>query len=403
MAEKGKSTEELQSPNLFSPLELQSPFCSSPEDFEYLDFDALIRRRDQRKALERPLTILRESIAKQTDFSLSLAQHVISTVAKDTNFVFSPLSMHVVLCMVAAGSSGPTRVQFLGYLKSMSVEELNSLSSQVATLLLADGGPLGGPRLSFADGVWVDQSLTLKPAFKEIVENEYKAASNHVDFENKAYEVREEVYAWAEKETNGLIKDLLPSGSVNSLTKLILANALYFKGAWVDKFDASLTKDDDFFLSNGTSVRVPFMSSWERQSMHAFDGFKVLRLPYEQGDDNRRDFRVPKFKINFGFEATKVLQGQGLVLPFSPGGLTEMVENGEGLKISRFFHKSCIEVDEQGTEAAAASACVIDEEYCLIEEEVVDFVADHPFLFVVREDVSGAVLFVGQVLNPKAS
>ncbi|GFP78885.1 serpin-zx [Phtheirospermum japonicum] len=197
--------------------------------------DAGNKRRDQRKALERPLTILRQSVAKQTDFSLSLAEHVISTKAKDTNFVFSPLSMHVVLCMVAAGSSGPTRDQFLGYLKSKSVEELNSLSSQV--------------------------SLTLKPAFREIVENEYKAASNQVDFRNKSDKVREEVNAWAEKETNGLIKDLLPPRSVDSTTRLIL---------------------------DGASVRVPFMTSWERQYIRSFKGFKVLSLPYERGDDNRR-------------------------------------------------------------------------------------------------------------------
>ncbi|GFQ01716.1 serpin-zx [Phtheirospermum japonicum] len=140
------------------------------------------KRRDDHK---RHGTKLGESIVKQTDFSLSLAKHVISTKAKATNFVFSPLSMHDVLCMVAAGSAGPTRTQFLGYLKSRSVADLNSLSSQIATLLFADGGPLGGPRLSFADGVWVDQTLTLKPAFQEVVQNYYKATSNHVDFRNK--------------------------------------------------------------------------------------------------------------------------------------------------------------------------------------------------------------------------
>ncbi|GFP78888.1 serpin-zx [Phtheirospermum japonicum] len=367
---------------------------------------------------------LRESIVKQTDFSLSLAQHVISTEAKDTNFVFSPLSIHVVLCMVAAGSAGPTRDQLLGYLKSKSVEELNSLSSQVATLLFADGGPLGGARLSFAEGVWVDQTLTLKPAFKEILENDYKAAFDHVDFLNKADEVRKEVSAWAEKETNRLIKNLLPSVSVDSTTKLILANALYFKGTWVNKFEKSLTKDDGFFLSNGTSVRVPFMTSRRKQCIRSFQGFKVLKLPYQHGDDNRTfsmliylpdaidglpslveklgsvpgfmqshlpsgwlsvgDFRVPKFKINFGFEASEVLQGQGLVLPFLP-----------------LFHKSCIEVDEQGTEAVAASGGSRGGCSMRFVEEKVDFVADHPFLFVVREDVSGGLLFVGQLVKPK--
>lgn len=128
---------------------------------------------------------LRQSILNQTDVSFSLAKHVISTHAKETNLVFSPLSIHVVLGLIAAGSKGPTQDQLLGFLKSKSTEELNSLSSQLVNLLFADGGPLGGPRLSFANGIWVDQSVSLKPAFQEIVENDYKAASSHVDFQNK--------------------------------------------------------------------------------------------------------------------------------------------------------------------------------------------------------------------------
>ncbi|KAL6493220.1 hypothetical protein OROGR_032979 [Orobanche gracilis] len=393
---------------------------------------------------------LRESILNQTDVSLSLAKHVVSTKAKDANLVFSPLSIHVVLGLIAAGSGGPTRDQLLGYLKSKSAEELRSLSSQLVTLLFADGGPLGGPRLSFANGVWVDQSLTLKPAFKQIVENDYNAASNHVDFQTKltaqrmaAVEVTEEVNKWADKVTDGLIKDILPSDAVDSATRLIFANAVYFKGAWNEKFDASLTKDHDFFLSNGGSVRAPFMTSKKKQYVRAFDDFKVLSLPYKQGDDKRRfsmcfflpdardglpalvekigsksgfvenhlpyqqvkvgDFRVPKFKIGFGFEASEVLKGQGLVLPFSGDGLTEMVDSsaGQNLYVSSIFHKSFIEVNEEGTEAAAASAGVVKLRAFLVEE-MLDFVADHPFLFVVREDGTGVVIFIGQVLNPLA-
>ncbi|KAK6160765.1 hypothetical protein DH2020_004146 [Rehmannia glutinosa] len=468
-----------------------------------------------------------ESILSQTDVSLSLAKHVISTKAKDTNFVFSPLSIHVVLGLIAAGSKGPTQDQLLGYLKSKSAEELNSLSSQLVTLLFADGGPLGGPLLSFANGVWIDQSLTLKPAFKEVVENAYKAASNHADFQTKthfnhramhayhpsmypwsaeasdssyraatirlqslefglhlinhpccysrvsrlpvpidvvtgfasdstrrnwsclcpsspvAVEVTKEVNTWADKETNGLIKDILPSGSVDATTRLILANAVYFKGAWNEKFDASITKDHDFFLLNGTSVQVPFMTSKKKQYVRAFDDFKVLGLPYKQGEDKRkfsmyfflpdakdglpalvekigsksgfiehhlpyqqvkvRDFRIPKFKINFGFEASEVLKGQGLVLPFSGDGLTEMVDStvGKNLYVSSIFHKSFIEVNEEGTEAAAATAGMVMLMALRIEDKV-DFVADHPFVFVVREDMTGVVLFIGQVLNPLA-
>lgn len=259
----------------------------------------------------------------------------------------------------------------------------------------------------------------------------------------KAVEATNEVNQWAEKETNGLIKEVLSSGSVDASTRLIFANALYFKGAWAAKFDASKTKDQWFYLLNGSSVQVPFMTSNEDQFVRAFDGFKVLGLPYNQGEDKRRfsmyfflpnakdglsalmervssesgfldrhlpyqevelgEFRIPKFKISFGFEASKVLKGLGLVLPFSGGeGLTEMVDSptvGRNLYVSSIFHKSFIEVNEEGTEAAAASAAVVQLRGLSFPEKI-DFVADHPFLFVIREDMTGVVLFIGHVLNP---
>ncbi|CAA0816298.1 Serpin-ZX [Striga hermonthica] len=395
---------------------------------------------------------LRQSIAVQTDFSSWLAKHLISTHVKDNtthvkdnNFVFSPLSIHVVLAMVAVGAGRPARDQLLRYLMFDSIEELNSLSSQIATRLLADGGPLGGPLMSIVNGAWIERSLALKPAFKETIENAYGSTVGHVDFRNQFNAVREAVNAWAEEKTNGLIKNLLPPGSVTSTAKLILANALYFKGAWDSEFDPSLTRVHDFFLLNGSSVRVPFMTSFDNQFALAFDEFKVLKLRYQKGQDtrafsmyfflpnardglqalvekfgsisgfiehhspNRRvkmgDFRLPKFRITFDFEASEFFKKQGLVLPFC-GGLTEMVYSDpyNPLEISLFFHKAYVEVDEQGTEAAAASACV-NVVGCGIyrQEDLFDFVADHPFLFVIREETSGVVLFVGQVVNPLLS
>lgn len=259
----------------------------------------------------------------------------------------------------------------------------------------------------------------------------------------KAAEVTSTVNSWAEKETSGLIKEVLPSGSVDSTTRLIFANALYFKGAWDEKFDASATKESDFHLLNGSSVRVPFMTSKKKQVVGAYDGFKVLGLPYKQGEDKRRfsmyfflpdakdglpalvekvgsgsrfldrhlpeqkaevgDFRIPKFKISFGFEASKLLKELGLVLPFSGGAdLTEMVDSlvGQNLYVSSIFHKSFIEVNEEGTEAASASAAVIALRG--LPPPKMDFVADHPFLFLIREDLTGTVLFIGHVLDPLA-
>ncbi|PNX61150.1 serpin-ZX-like protein, partial [Trifolium pratense] len=103
-----------------------------------------------------------------------------------------------------------------------------------------------------------------------------------------ALEVTKEVNLWAENETNGLIKNLLPPESVDSLTRFIFANALYFKGEWEEEFDTSDTKDYDFHLLSGNSVKVPFMSSSNDQFISVFDGFKVLRFPYKQGEDERQ-------------------------------------------------------------------------------------------------------------------
>ncbi|KAK9748343.1 hypothetical protein RND81_02G051000 [Saponaria officinalis] len=387
---------------------------------------------------------LRQSISAQTDVSLSLSHHVSLTESKNSNTVFSPLSLHVVLSMIAAGSSGSTRDELLTFLKSKSSDDLNKLSSELVSMIFADGSSAGGPKLSFANGVWVDGSLPLKPAFKEIVDGLYKASSKQVDFLNKAQEVASEVNSWAENKTTGLIKELLPPDSVDSTTRLIFANALYFKGAWTEKFDASETNEDDFHLLDGTSVKVPYMTSKKKQFVCTFDGFKVLSLPYKQGEDKRQfsmyfllpdakdglialsekvgstpgflgnhvpdrkvevgDFRVPKFKISFGFESSKVLKDLGVNSAFSGGGLTEMVDSpvAQNLGVSSIFHKSFIEVNEEGTEAAAASAAMVTLRGIGFAEKI-DFVADRPFMFLIREDMTGVVLFTGHVVNPLES
>ncbi|KAL5705080.1 NADH:ubiquinone reductase (H(+)-translocating) [Ranunculus cassubicifolius] len=180
------------------------------------------------------------------------------------------------------------------------------------------------------------------------------------------------------------------------------------------------------------------MTSKKKQLLSVYDGFKVLGLPYKQGEDKRQfsmylilpdakdgllalaekvasepgfldryrpskavsvgEFRIPKFKISFGFEASELLKGLGLAAPFS-GGLTEMVDSpmGQNLYVSSIFHKSFIEVNEEGTEAAAASAGVI---MMRSMPMTLDFVADHPFMFLIREDLTGVVVFIGHVLNP---
>ncbi|CAL9095850.1 unnamed protein product [Musa textilis] len=387
---------------------------------------------------------LRESIGRQTAFALRLAKQVGTEAARDVNLAFSPLSVHLVLSLLAAGSKGRTLDQILSFLglgDSGGVTDLNALSSQVVAVVLADGSARGGPRVSSANGVFFDSSLLLKPSFKEIVTQIFRADTKIVDFQTKAVEVTNEVNSWVENITAGLIKELLPSGSVDNNTRLVLGNALYFKGSWNEKFDSSQTNDSEFHLLNGTSVQVPFMSSKKHQYLCSYDGFKVLRLPYKQGEDARlfsmyiflpdaRDglwslqeklkskseflthrlpmtkvavgkFKLPKFKISFGFEASAVLKSSGLALPFSADAdLSEVADSsvGRSLYVSSVFHKSFIEVNEEGTEAAAAAAAVVALRSLPIGP--LDFEADSPFIFIIREDMTGVVLFAGHVLNP---
>ncbi|KAL3617785.1 hypothetical protein CASFOL_038106 [Castilleja foliolosa] len=325
-----------------------------------------------------------------------------STEAKDDgNLVFSPLSIHVVLGLIAAGSGGSTGDQLLRYLNSKSAQDLRSQASQLVTQLFADGAPLGGPHLSFANGVWFDQRLTLKPVYKQIVESDFRSAVNYADFQAKADDARQEVNTWAEKKTSGLIKDLLPSGSVDSSTRAILANAVYFKGAWKEKFNPSRTKDHDFFRLNGSSVQVPFMTSRFNQYIRSFDDFKVLSLPYEQGEDKRRfamHFFLPNARDGLPALVEKVSSTSGFIEDHLPR--RKMVDSTVG--VNKIYHKTFIEVNEEGTEAAVAMAVGVPSYSSGWRHvDLFDFVADHPFLFVVREDMTGVVLFVGQVLNPE--
>ncbi|KAK1407517.1 hypothetical protein QVD17_39133 [Tagetes erecta] len=388
---------------------------------------------------------LKQSINKQTQVSTTFATHLLSNHFPDSNVVFSPLSIHVVLSLLAAASKGPTLDQLHAFLQTKSTDDLNELSLHLVTLILADANPRGGPRLAFANGLWVEKTLSLKPSFTKVVDTFYKAACEQVDFRKKAVKVAKEVNLWAEKQTKGLIKQVIdPTNAVNNLTQLIFANALYFKGTWKEKFDISMTKQSYFHLLNGKRVQVPFMESNKDQYVRQYDEFKVLGLPYLQGEDERaftmyfylpnakkglqslvrkisttpsffdthipkkklemRKFSIPKFKISFGFTACDVLKELGLVLPFSAeAGLSEMVDSSDGQNIygSSIHHTAFVEVNEEGTKAAAVN---IFHAMMLCEPEIkpkVDFVADHPFLFVIREDMCGAVLFVGQVIDPR--
>ncbi|XP_020884644.1 serpin-ZX [Arabidopsis lyrata subsp. lyrata] len=370
----------------------------------------------------------KESIENQNDGVFALAKHVIATAGEDSNVVFSPASINVSLSFIAANSFDTIKDQILDLLHASSTDELNGVASQILSVILVDGSEKGGLVISAANGVWLEKSLSVEPSFKELLKNFYSVAFNSVDFRTKASQVSEEVNSCVEKQTNGLITKILSPTHVPSLTDVIFANALYFNGRWQDKFDASLTKEDYFHRHDGSMVRVSFMTNEEDLWMwriYVFDGFKHLKLHYQSGtdrDDHRyfsmeiylpdeKDglaamlesldsdpgilsgdtsgdwssigkLKVPKFSFSTDFEVTEALKGLGLELT-----------------AHKVFHKSRVEVDEEGTTAVEATV-VGGVGGCGPAKSKHDFVADHPFLFLVKENMSGLVVFLGQVLDP---
>ncbi|KAG2326688.1 hypothetical protein Bca52824_009416 [Brassica carinata] len=312
---------------------------------------------------------LRESLEKQNEIVLSLFKHVIATTTttagKSSNLLFSPALLNVILSFIAAKSPGDIEKKILSLLQASSTDELNTVSSKIVTTVLADNTSSGGPTIAAANGVWAEKSEPVETSLKDIIENSYKATFNLVDFRNK--------------------------NSIHLLQKT------------------------DFHRLDGTTVRVPFMSGYSmRYSLVAYQGFKSffsmqIYLPDEkdglpsmlerlascrgflsgQGDIpghsvSLGELRIPRFKFEFGFRASDALEGLGLDLPFGT-----------------IIHKSCIEVDEVGSKAAAAAAMMMcGAGRCMPPKEKYDFVADHPFLFLVEEHISGLVLFLGQVTDP---
>ncbi|PON93533.1 Serpin family [Trema orientale] len=232
-----------------------------------------------------------------------------------------------------------------------------------------------GPQLKFVNGAWLDQRFMLKPSFETTIKDSYKTNLKNVDFPNKANEVVEEVSTWAEKATQGLVKELLPSGSLDSDTTLVLANALYFKGSWVRKFDASKTQPKNFYLLNGRVIHVPFMTTERITEEHEYECFQDFmdssnlskcsktkpEMLNQQLDVERAklpEFWIPKFKFSSEFEASHTMKEMGLTLPFQTGDLTEAVDHcshNDQLYVSDMSHESFIEVNEEGPEATASS------------------------------------------------
>ncbi|XP_052137109.1 putative serpin-Z6A [Oryza glaberrima] len=374
------------------------------------------------------------------------------------NLVFSPLSIHAALALAAAGARGGTLDELLAVLGAPSRDELARFVGDAVGRALADRSASGGPRVAFACAAWCDAARRLKPAYRDAVVESYKATVSTADFRNEPKEAMKKMNAWVAEATRNLITKVAGRGAVRRDTVLVLANAVYFKGKWENPFDVADTTDKKFYLLDGSYVMAPFMRSWDDRLIACHDGFKVLKLPY-QDDDEEEDgvaprsprfamcfflpsarggipalvdriasdegfllrhlptehvavgrFYVPKFTLSFSGSVARTLKKLGLRLPFDRrnADLSDMVEEEEKVFVRDVIHKAVVEVREEGSEAAAVTVESYADDTCTMEDpddepprrKRVDFVADHPFAFFVVEETSRAVVFAGQVLDP---
>ncbi len=353
---------------------------------------------------------------------------------QEGNLFFSPFSISAALAMTYGGARGNTAAQMEQVLYfEVTAERLHQTFAQLLEQLNARGKK-GGYQLSVANALWGQQGVGFLKKFLDLTEKHYGAGLQQVDFAAATEAARQTINAWVEKETQGKIKDLIQPGVLNALTKLVLTNAIYFKGTWAEQFDRKATRDTPFTLATRRQVKVPMMHKTENFGYTEAEGFQALELPYA-GDDlsmviflprevdglaalekelslenleswlgglRRQTVQVslPRFTMTSEFGLQDVLKSLGMTDAFSGAADFSGMTGRRDLFISAVIHKAFVDVNEEGTEAAAATAVVMMTSAA--PRPPVVFRADHPFLFLIRDNRSGSILFIGRLVNPKA-
>jgi serpin B len=366
----------------------------------------------------------------------------------DGNLVFSPFSVSQALAMTYAGARGETAEQ-MGTTLAFGVDQallpetfaaLNAALLEKGTAEEDESRGIAARALRIANGLWGEQTYPFNPDFDAILAAAYGAGIQPADFINDPEGARETINAWVAEQTENRIQDILPEGILTVDTRLVLANAIYFYGAWQSTFSERATEDQDFHLPGGEIVRVPTMHQTETFGYGAAGGLQVVELPYQGNgmtftillpdDGTFDDFEgslsletlnnalaipaateielyLPKFEFEYSAGLSDALQALGMTDAFDgkTADFTGMVDGTpiEPLAISDVLHKAFIAIDEDGTEAAAATAVIVGVEAAApdpVEPPVVRI--DSPFIFLIRDVETGTILFLGRVLDPSA-
>jgi len=356
----------------------------------------------------------------------------------DTNIFFSPYSISSALAMTYEGARGKTAEEMAKVFYFPRDEK----SRREGYLFLY--GEINRKdkkyKLSTANALWVQKDYHFLNEYIGVVKKYYGGSVKNMDFKTRAEESRKEINRWVEKETNDKIKDIIPSGAINAITRLVLTNAVYFKGEWAKQFDSKKTRDEDFTVSAGKKVKVPMMERTGDEAVFPYaedSAAQILEMPYS-GDDlsmlvllpkngdmkklenflsvkklqewkgsvkkQRVDVFFPKFKFETKYFMAKDLAEMGMAEAFSGSADFSGMTGQKDLCISRVIHQAFVEVNEEGTEAAAATAVIMKLTAMPSQQPPVPvFRADRPFIFIIQQKATGNMLFMGRVSNPLAS
>jgi serpin B len=370
-------------------------------------------------------------VTANNQFALDLYRQLRSNPG---NLFFSPYSITKALAMTYAGARGETADEMAKVLHFTLGQERQHRAFLETRKALNTGLGKPGVQLSLAANLWGQRGYGFRKEFLGLLHECYGAGLEEVDFAAPEA-ARRTINAWAGRQTHDRIPELFQQGSLDINTRLVLATAIYFKGDWAARFDKSATRVEPFWTESRSQVRVPMMNQTETFGYYEDDGLQVLRLPYAGkylamvvllprqrdgldrlersltaekltswlGSVNEQEviLSLPRFRLTGSFSLADTLEALGMKKAFSNSEADFSGMNGgrEGLFISAVEHRAFVEVNESGTEAAAATGVAAGTLSAPPTRPHV-FRADHPFLFAICDVQTGAILFLGRVSNP---
>ena len=374
-----------------------------------------------------------ELLQTSNDFAFDIFKEIVSNEENENNLMISPLSISLALAMTYNGADGDTKEAFekVLHLNGLSVEEINqSYQKLVSALLSVDPKVI----MEIANSIWYRDDFYVENDFLNINKNYYDAEVIDLDFTDPASV--DVINNWVSDKTHEKIDKIIEK--IDPENVMFLINAVYFKGIWKYQFNKNDTKDEPFYNQNGDLLNnVKMMSFKEKISYASNDLFQAVELPYGQGnftmivllpkyhvsldnlvsemnstswktwmesfsDKTEVNVYLPKFKVEYKKELIPDLAQLGMGIAFSDfADFTKINKNG-GLYISSVKHKTFIEVDEEGTEAAAVTSVTVSFTSAGGGGDVsIEFRADHPFIYVIREKYTGAIMFMGKIAEPE--